>query len=125
MVPSKWAITATNSIIIRHLEKKLKDYKTIEKVFVFNKKFYGNDFYIIVFPGNLNYELLEAILPGSAYNLKYNFPIIGRDDESGGYYAGNSVLGCSYGANNSNFSFLIILFLLITIFKRKFSIGRR
>lgn len=88
LVPSKWSITAVQSILIKFLYNFIKRFsKTIERVIVFNYKFYGNDFYAIVFPGDGKFELIEAILPGSAYNLHYNFVIMGRDDESGGYYA--------------------------------------
>lgn len=88
LVPSKWSITAVQSTLIKYIYNLIKKFsKTIEKVIVFNYKFYGNDFYAILFPGDGKFELIEAILPGSAYNLHYNFVIMGRDDESGGYYA--------------------------------------
>ncbi|MEM1687903.1 MAG: hypothetical protein QW184_01030 [Nanopusillaceae archaeon] len=87
LVPSKWSITAIQSIIERKL---LKEYysrsKKINEYFLFNYKFYGNDFYGILMPGNGKSELIEAILPGSVYSIN-NQLIVGRDDESGGYYS--------------------------------------
>ncbi len=44
--------------------------------------------------------------------------------DDGGYYAGNSVLGCSYGSTN-NYNFLIVLFLFITIRRKRFTLGRK
>jgi len=87
LVPSKWSITATHKILINHLKNKLSEYNSISNVYVFEKMYYGNYFINILFPGSLNFELIEAILPGSAYNLCYNFTIFGKDDVSGGYYA--------------------------------------
>ncbi len=87
LVPSKWSITATHKILISKIEQEIAEYDTFNSCFLFEKKFYGNHFYVIVFPGSLSFELLEAILPGSAYNLCYNFTLFGKDDVSGGYYA--------------------------------------
>ena len=87
LVPSRWAITAVQNNIINYLKKDIRHFNQINDVYLFNYKFYGNDFYILLFPGDVKFELIEAILPGSAYNLHYNFAIIGRDDASGGFYA--------------------------------------
>ncbi len=87
LVPSRWSITATHELISRYLEKHLKDRPSIGNYYVFHTYIHGNEFYVLLLPGNLRSELLEALMPGSAYNLRYENPIIGIDDESGGKYA--------------------------------------
>jgi len=86
LVPSKWAITAVQSIIEKRIRSEYNNVKEVDYIYVFNYKFYGNDFYGILLPGSGRVELIEAILPGSAYSIN-NKLIIGRDDESGGYYS--------------------------------------
>jgi len=86
LVPSRWAITAIHSILIKKIESIIKEYKEIEKIVVLKGGHYGNIFYIILLPGKLRYEYFEVFLPGSVYN-KYDKPIYGKDEESGGYYA--------------------------------------
>ncbi|RDD52470.1 hypothetical protein BA065_01585 [Nanoarchaeota archaeon NZ13-N] len=87
LVPSKWAITAVQSIIERNIRREyFQRSKIVDYIYIFNYKFYGNDFYGILMPGNGEVELIEAILPGSAYSIN-NKLIIGRDKESGGYYS--------------------------------------
>jgi len=87
LVPSKWSITAVQSIIERRLRQEyFSKAKKVDYIYLFNYKFYGNDFYGILLPGSGKVELIEAILPGSAYSID-NKLIIGRDDESGGYYS--------------------------------------
>ena len=88
LVPSKWSITAVHSILYRKIISENKDkLKSISTIMLFNYKLYGNDFYGLFLPGNGNVELIEVLLPGCVYNLNGKNSIIGRDDESGGYYA--------------------------------------
>jgi len=87
LVPSKWSITAVQSIIEKKLRQEyFNNARRVDHIYLFNYKFYGNDFYGILLPGNGRVELIEAILPGSAYSIN-NRLIIGKDNESGGYYS--------------------------------------
>jgi len=87
LVPSKWSITAVQSIIEKNLRQEyFNKARKIDYIYLFNYKFYGNDFYGILLPGSGRVELIEAILPGSAYSID-NKLIIGKDDESGGYHS--------------------------------------
>jgi len=87
LVPSKWSITAVQSIIEKRLRQEyFGKAKKVDYIYLFNYKFYGNDFYGILLPGIGRVELIEAILPGSAYSIN-NKLIIGKDNESGGYYS--------------------------------------
>ncbi len=89
LVPSKWAITAVQKIIEDNIRKEIKHkkVKVVEKYYIFNYKIFGNDFYGFFIPGHGSVELIECILPRSAYNMNGNHVIIGRDEESGGYYS--------------------------------------
>lgn len=87
LVPSKWSITAVQRIIEEKINREIKDFKIISSYFLSQNRIYGNDLYGIIFPGNGEVEMLEVLMPGSAYNREGNYPIIGKDSESGGYYA--------------------------------------
>ncbi len=86
LVPSKNAITAVYSILIEKLEKEIKNYKQVEKSYVFYKKYFGNEFFVLFLPGTFRFELLEAFKPKSIYN-PYSYTIYGKDEEYGGFYA--------------------------------------
>ncbi len=86
LVPSKNAITAVYSILIEKLEKEVRNFNYVNKSYVFYKKYFGNEFFVLFLPGPFRFELLEAFKPKSVYN-PYNYTIYGKDDESGGFYA--------------------------------------
>ena len=60
LVPTRWSITATDSIICQSLVDDILDYPLIDSFRVFYYTHYGNIFCIVLFPHRWIYELVEA-----------------------------------------------------------------
>ena len=68
LVPTRWSITAVDSIISEHLIRKIKEYPEIDKITVYLRRHYDNLFIAILVPGRWSYEWMEAWWPGSTWN---------------------------------------------------------
>ena len=60
LVPTRWSITATDSIICQSLVSDILDHPLIDSFQVFSYTHYGNVFCIVLFPHRWIYELIEA-----------------------------------------------------------------
>lgn len=60
LVPTRWSITATDSIICQSLVNDILDYPVIDSFRIFSYTHYGNIFCIVLFPHRWIYELVEA-----------------------------------------------------------------
>ena len=69
LVPTRWSITATDSIISNKLIEELKEYPTVDKYLVFENYALGNKWVILFIPEVWSYEMIEAWFPGSYWNL--------------------------------------------------------
>lgn len=98
LVPTRWSITATDSILGNLLLKKIKEYKILEDYRFFYGHYLGNYYFVLFFPSIYNYELFETYLPGSFWNptdkinMETDFePFKGRtkyaQNTVGGFYA--------------------------------------
>ncbi|MFX0116600.1 MAG: hypothetical protein ACFFB3_18775, partial [Candidatus Hodarchaeota archaeon] len=99
IVPTRWAITATDDVLGRMLSAKTKEYPEISEIQVFWNDYIGNHVEIILLPGPWTFEQLEAWCPGSFWAGYSPQPLIiqehegyrGRQHyaikEGGGYYA--------------------------------------
>lgn len=76
MVPTRWAITATDSTLANTLQKKIRDCTTIDKVELYTSNYLGNYFTILLLPRAWQFELIESHLKGSAWAPLQNAPII-------------------------------------------------
>ncbi|MBS7248250.1 MAG: Nre family DNA repair protein [Candidatus Jordarchaeales archaeon] len=100
LVPTRWAITATDDIVSRKILSKVKTYSEIDQILVFKESYLDNHFVILMIPHAWSFEQLEAWYPGTAWLLKGRRPIVVGDYE--GYrgrkdYASN-VSGAYYAA---------------------------
>jgi len=97
-VPTRFSITAIDSILGNELLKKIKDFSVIAEYQFFYGHYLGNHYFILFFPEMYNYELFETYLPGSFWNptTKINMgidfePFKGRtkyaEQTAGGFYA--------------------------------------
>jgi hypothetical protein len=68
LVPTRWAITATDDIIGKKLIEKIKNYKELENHELFFGEYMGNAYLIFLFPRIFSFELFELYLPGSSWN---------------------------------------------------------
>ena len=97
MVPTRWSITATDDTISKQLLEKIRYYPEIEKIMVFSGNFVGNYIEILILPGSLSFEAIEAWDGESAYGLgetKFSQDYEGfsgrktyASNITGGYYA--------------------------------------
>lgn len=100
LVPTRWSITAIDSIVSRSLVQKIKTYSEINEHLFFESNYLDNHFKIILIPSSWSFEQLEAWYPGSAWVAQGYQPVIVNDYE---FYAGRKkyasrVAGAYYAA---------------------------
>ena len=69
IVPTRWAITAVDSILGDYFRKRLTDKPYIDNIRVFTGGYLGNRFIVILYPGPLQIEWIEAWHPRSIWNI--------------------------------------------------------
>ena len=62
MVPTKWAITATDDMAAKHMMDSVRDNREIDSPCVYSNTYLDNHFEILLLPGNWEYEQFEAAL---------------------------------------------------------------
>ena len=62
MVPTKWAITATDDMAAKHMMESIRDNREIDSPCVYSNSYLDNHFEILLLPGNWEYEQFEAAL---------------------------------------------------------------
>ncbi|MEM3609919.1 MAG: hypothetical protein QW076_03370 [Candidatus Anstonellales archaeon] len=96
IVPTKWSITAIDVIMSNYLLEKVKEYPSIDSFMLFYNSMLHNSFFIILLPGNFEFELFEITM--KLNNFKYQIDNFTYDHEyyegkkdysiqAGGYYA--------------------------------------
>ncbi len=68
LVPTRWAITATDDTISKALLKKIKYYKEINDILLFHSDYIGNHFEILLLPDKFAFEVIEISMKGSLWN---------------------------------------------------------
>jgi len=98
LVPTRWAITATDSNLSELMLKEIRYFPLISDYQLFNAEYLGNHYEIILMPSAFSYEVLEAKMQGSVWNPSEEIHFMidyenwyGRKDYAenvaGGYYA--------------------------------------
>lgn len=64
LVPTRWAVTATDDTISKLLLEKIRYYPQISEVLVFSANYLGNHYNILLIPGCWSYEVIEASSKG-------------------------------------------------------------
>ncbi|MCS7120048.1 MAG: Nre family DNA repair protein [Nitrososphaerota archaeon] len=108
LVPTRWSITAVDSIISRKLiEEKVKKRPAINDYRVYEFEYLGNIFIILLIPSTWRYEWIEAWHPGTAWNPGQRDVAMGGDWEG---YKGRtkyaSIGGCYYAVRLAVAEFL-------------------
>ena len=78
LVPTRWSITAVDDTIGAYLRGQTRHEPSIDSVEVHRNEFLGNAFWVILAPGQWEFELVEMKSPGSIWN---------PDPEAGTYLA--------------------------------------
>lgn len=109
LVPTRWSITAVDSLISRRLiEDKVKGSPEISEYKVYSLDYLGNKFVILLMPSRWVYEWIEAWHPGTLWNPGSSHIAIGNDWE--GYHGRTtyaSLGGCYYAVRLAIAEFLV------------------
>jgi len=68
LVPTRWSITAVDSIISKELMEKVKTFPEINEYRVYESRYLDNIFQVLMIPSAWNYEAMEAWHPGTVWN---------------------------------------------------------
>lgn len=67
LVPTRWAITAVDSTIGKHILEEIKEFNEISEISVFYQKYLGNYFHVILYPAKYNVIWIEIWHPLSLW----------------------------------------------------------
>jgi len=104
LVPTRWAVTATDDAISKKLLKKIKYHQQISRCLLFSSNYLGNYYNILLIPGAWSFEVIEASAKGyfgkgSTATWHDHELFSGRkdyaDSVTGAYYA-NRLAVCEY-----------------------------
>jgi hypothetical protein len=99
LVPTRWSITAVDDTIGKYLRGRIQNSTSVDEVEVWRNEYIGNTYWVIVAPGDWEFELVEIKAPGSVWNPVSGGHHVGSDYEtytgrtayvdetSGAYYA--------------------------------------
>jgi len=94
LVPTRWAITAVDSILAKKYFTEVRGYEPVEEIEVYRAEHWDNNFVIVLLPWDWAFEVMEKWLPGSAWGqgviTDYEIGELKRDYASnvtGSYYA--------------------------------------
>ena len=76
LVPTRWSITAVDDTVGKYLRGSIHNAPSIDEVQVWYNEYMANDYWVILAPGNWEFELVELKAPGSIWN----------PDPEGAYY---------------------------------------
>jgi len=68
LVPTRWSITAIDSIVSKELMEKVKTFPEISEYQVYESHYLDNIFEVLMLPGAWSYEIIEAWYPGTVWN---------------------------------------------------------
>ncbi len=98
LVPTRWSITAVDSILSqRIIEKEVKRKPAINEYRVYEFKYLENRFVVLMMPSGWKYEWIEAWYPGTAWNPKSpSIAMCGDWEDYKGRTTYSTVGGCYY-----------------------------
>jgi hypothetical protein len=68
LVPTRWSITAVDSILSQNLMEKIKTYPEINEHRLYESHYLDNIFEVLMLPQKWSYEAMEAWYPGTIWN---------------------------------------------------------
>ncbi len=67
LTPTKWGITAVDSLLSKCMMEQIRQYSWIDNYYVFNASYLGNHYEILLMPRHWGFEVIEHSLPGQTY----------------------------------------------------------
>lgn len=99
LVPTRWSITAIDSMISLNLAEKIKDYPLINEYRIYESNYLDNRFQVIMIPDVWKYEAIEAWYPGTLWNPSRKvIHLIGDWENHSGRTTYAQMGGCYYAA---------------------------
>jgi len=68
LVPTRWSITAVDDTVGQYLRGRIRNNPSVDQVEVWMNEYVGNRYWVILAPGQWEYELVEMKAPGSVWN---------------------------------------------------------
>jgi hypothetical protein len=68
LVPTRWSITAVDDTVGQYLRGRIRDAPSIDKPQVWENEYMGNRYWVVLAPGQWEFELVEMKAPGSIWN---------------------------------------------------------
>lgn len=68
LVPTRWSITAVDDTVGQYLHGGIRNAPSIDRTLVWHNSYMGNEYWVILTPGEWEFELLELKAPGSVWN---------------------------------------------------------
>jgi len=99
LVPTRWSITAVDSIVSKDMIEQIKTFPEINECRVYESRYLDNRFEVLMIPGAWSYEALEAWYPGTVWNPSDRHIVMFSDWEGfEGRTRYASIGGCYYAA---------------------------
>ncbi|NWF87550.1 hypothetical protein HXY32_07080 [Candidatus Bathyarchaeota archaeon] len=99
LVPTRWSITAVDSILSKNLMETLKTFPEINEYRVYESRYLDNIFEVIMIPSAWSYEAIEAWYPGTVWNPSgRNVVMFGDWEDHEGRTTYAEMGGCYYAA---------------------------
>jgi len=99
LVPTRWSITAVDSILSKDLMEKVKTYPEINEYQVYESYYLDNVFEVLMIPSAWSYEAIEAWYPGTVWNPQgTNVVMFGDWEGHDGRTTYAEIGGCYYAA---------------------------
>jgi len=99
LVPTRWSITAVDSILSKDLMEEVKTFPEINEYRLYESRYLDNIFEVLMLPQAWSYEAMEAWYPGTIWNPSGNGVVLYSDWEG---YDGRTTYaeigGCYYAA---------------------------
>jgi len=97
LVPTRWSITAVDSILAKNFMNQIKDKPWINEFEVYESDYLGNRFEVLLIPDAWSYEAFEAWYPKTLWNPNAeNIAMVTDWEDHGGRWRYASMGGCYY-----------------------------
>jgi hypothetical protein len=98
-VPTRWSITAVDSLISKEMMEKVKSFHEINEYRVYESRYLDNIFEVLMLPSAWSYEAIEAWYPGTVWNPdSRNIVMFGDWEGYDGRTTYAEMGGCYYAA---------------------------
>ncbi|MGC9781352.1 MAG: hypothetical protein HZR80_19075 [Candidatus Heimdallarchaeota archaeon] len=99
LVPTRWSITAVDSMLSKEYMKDIRQYPAINEFRVYESHYLDNLFQIIMLPESWKYECIEAWYPGTIWNpFDQHIHMYGDCEDYRGRTTYARIGGCYYAA---------------------------